>query len=124
MLVMSIMPTSYSKWWLDLSAIKMLDVLIEVHWVIYKDIVRPKYPDFKITSAMIVANMVILAKNRQVLVIVSYRGFQATAASVQKADIGQRIGSLIATWICFISIFSAPLFSVLLSLEEDGHNNC
>lgn len=101
----------------------MLDVLIVVHLVITREIVRLKGAEFKKTGALILENTGIVAKNRQVLVTVSYRGFQATAASVQRVDISQRTGSLRATWICFISIFSASL-SVLLSLDKDGHNNC
>ena len=61
---------------------------------------------FKKTGALILENTVIVARKGQVLVTVSYRGFQATAASVQRVDISHRIGSLRATWICFIFIFS------------------
>jgi hypothetical protein len=39
-------------------------------------------------------HMIIIKKNKQVLVIMSHKGFQAIAASVKKANIGQRTAGL------------------------------
>lgn len=69
------MQISQGKWWLELSAIKMLDVLTVDNLVISQEIVRQNVPEFTMTVALILENTVTVPKTLQVLVTVSYRAF-------------------------------------------------
>lgn len=85
---------SYGKLYEEISEIKMLDVLIVVNLVISKEIVRLKNSQLKITDTLTLENTVTIDKNTQVLVTVSHKGFQGIDATVERANISQRIAGL------------------------------
>ena len=66
----------------------MLDVLIVVNLVIYKEIVGLEDSEFIIAGALTPENIVFVVENKQVLVAMSHKAFQGIIAAEERANTG------------------------------------
>ena len=72
MVLRSIIPISLSKSYLEILAIKMLNILIVMNFVIFKEIVRLKDSELKIVGTLTLENTIIIEENKLVLVAKSH----------------------------------------------------
>ena len=72
MVLRSIIPISLSKSYLEILAIKMLNILIVMNFVIFKEIVRLEDSELKIVGTLTLENTIIIEENKLVLVAKSH----------------------------------------------------